>query len=247
VPKSGAGALRKAAHRRSFGIHEFEGVAERIADRDRPDLICIGTFPSILSPAILRLPLKGAINVHWSLLPRHRGPDPLFWTYVNDDRVAGVTLHWVDEGVDTGPIVLQREIALERGRRIASLYGELAAIGGQLFIEAIALIAAGNPPRAPQDERLATRERSRHAESWRIDFETWPAERVWHVLRGLGTGLVPGLSGTARSYKVERHERTPGTFDGARLFCRDGYVEIDPPRRLLWLRRAVTRLRRLTS
>ena len=250
VPVNGGEPLRAAAQDRRLPVHRFDPRRQEDLEQqlvERPELIGIGTFPSLLRPGVLQLATRGAINVHWSLLPKHRGPDPLFWTYLDDDRTTGVTLHWVDEGADTGPILLQRAIPLARGRSVVDLYGELARIGAELFTEGIGLIAEGVAPRIAQNEQLATRDPSRNARTWRIDFETWPAERVWHVLRGLGTGLLREAAGPARGYKIDAHGRVPGTLERGRLFCSDGYVEIDPPPRLAWLRRAVSRLQRLTS
>ncbi len=173
--------------------------------------------------------------MHISLLPRHRGPDPLFWTYLCDDRTAGVTVHWLSGRADAGPILLQRAIPLARGRQIIDLYHELAAIGAELVAQAVRLIAEGRAPRLPQDEAEATVEPSRAAGKWHVDFEHWPAERVWHVIRGLtvGRGSLLGhrRHGSARTYVIQKHDRRPGSIepivDGFRIFCFDGYVDVD--------------------
>src|ERR1051326_1425127 len=69
------------------------------------DLICVASFPRIIPPHILARAKRGGLNVHGALLPKHRGPDPLFRTYFDEDQEAGVTVHWMDEGVDSGDIV----------------------------------------------------------------------------------------------------------------------------------------------
>ena len=177
VPKSRAAAPLVAASRRhGFNTFFFGSKLERA------DLLCIATFPSVLPPEILQFGERGGINAHMSLLPRHRGPDPLFWTYMSDDRWTGVTVHWLDDKADGGPIILQREIRLERGRSVLEVYNDLADIGGDLLASAVRLISAGTAPRIAQDESLATREPSRNATSARVDAAAWPAERVWHVL-----------------------------------------------------------------
>jgi len=255
-----AAPLVDLARRHGLGINKFDPQKQHeLAKRldTRPDLICVATFPSILSRELLEVAMHGAINVHWSLLPRHRGPDPLFWTYLNDDRQTGVTLHWLDKRVDGGPILLQRQIPLARGRPVVDLYNELAAIGAELFVNAIHLIEAGEAPRIPQDERAATREPSRTAGSWSIDLANWPTERVWHVLRGLTVGSAallrdergaPVFHGPARAYVRETHGRPAGRIenraDGLRVFCSDGYVDVDraSPAKRSWLRTLLTRL-----
>jgi len=245
----------------NFDARQQQGLADALArDETHPDLICVATFPSILRQAILQIADRGGINIHWSLLPKHRGPDPLFWTYIHDDRTTGVTLHWLAERADTGPILLQREIPLARGRPVIDVYRELAAIGGELFASAISLIRAGRPPRVPQDEQRATQEPLRAAGTWQVDAANWPAERVWHVVRGLTTGSgsllkdargVPLTHGPARGYFTGKYDRPPGTIEragnGWRVFCADGYVDVESARggglRSL-LARAVRPLRR---
>jgi methionyl-tRNA formyltransferase len=254
VPKEGRGAapLVAAARRSGFEIHNFGSL--RI--KDRPDLICVATFPSIIGPDILELAARGGINAHWSLLPRHRGPDPLFWTYLNDDRWTGVTIHWLDEAADTGPILLQRDIPLKRGRSIVDVYNELASIAADLFSSAISLIGGGTAPRIAQDESRATREGSRNATAWRIDAASWPAERVWHVVRGLTVGKAALLRdangapidhGPARAFTVAKTDKPPGMIQrngsGWRVYCVDGYVDVDFAPRTTLLRRILRRLR----
>ena len=264
--RSPAAPLAELARRESlpvypFDAHQQQSLVDALArDKVRPDLICVATFPSILRQEVLQVGAGGGINIHWALLPKHRGPDPLFWTYLNDDSTTGSTLHWLNERADAGPILLQREIPLARGRPIIDVYRELAAIGGELFTSAISLIRSGRSPREPQDEQRATNEPSRAAGTWRVDAAHWPAERVWHVVRGLTVGsaslLEDGrgvrlLHGPARGYSIGKYDRPPGTIepagDGWRVFCADGYVDVEPPRlgRLgSLLARAVKPLRR---
>ncbi len=261
VPNAGsASALAGFARKQRLRTYIFnsrrqETLAEDVTrDGDRPELLCVASFPSILKPALLSLPTRGGINLHWSVLPKHRGPDPLFWTYLCDDRMTGVTVHWLDERVDAGDMLLQREIALTRGRPLIDLYGELAAMGSELLAEAITLIGQGRAPRLPQSEVLATQEPSRDTGTWRIDLERWPAERVWHVVRGL-TGNSASLLGSsivhgpARECVIQSHGRSTGTIEeitnGWRVFCFDGYVDIERPRRTGggWLRRVIGSLR----
>src|SRR5438128_3604782 len=134
VPEHRQSAAPLVASARRYGLKVLEFDSHLIDKIDAsPDLICIATFPAVLRRELLQLATGGGINVHSSLLPRHRGPDPLFWTYLNDDRQTGVTIHWLDERVDAGPILLQREISLARGRPVLEVYHELAGIAGELL------------------------------------------------------------------------------------------------------------------
>jgi folate-dependent phosphoribosylglycinamide formyltransferase PurN len=218
----------------------------------QPDLICVATFPHRLSPELLRLPSLGALGLHPSLLPRHRGPEPLFWTYFHDDAVAGVSLYHLDEGEDTGDVAAQEEIALARGRPFLDLYLELARRGADLLVHGLDAIAAGTAARRPQDASLATREGPPGTAASRVDLASWGCERAWHVLSALGGRLRllsdaagrPVPHGPARGFTLEVPARSPGTIErvagGWRAYCRDGTVELDPaaPRtRLGWAAR----------
>lgn len=207
-----------------------------------PDLICVASFPRLLPASLLRVPKLGAIGVHPSLLPRHRGPEPLFWTYFLDDREAGVTLHWLDAGEDTGDLIYQEAIPLARGRCVTEIYDEISGRGSALLLRAVADVEAGVAPRIPQDQSRATREPLPRPGSWRIDFSSWGAERVWHFLNGLGGRhgrlltdpqgrIVP--HGRALGFSHSRHGREPGTLErhgrGWRVACRDGFVDVAGP------------------
>jgi methionyl-tRNA formyltransferase len=161
-----------------------------------------------------------------------------------DDRETGVTVHWIDERVDSGDIVLQKRIALERGRPLVDLYYDLATLGAELLRDAVAMIERGTAPRIPQDEAAATDDPARGKKTWHVDLARWPSERVWHVVRGVTIGTESVLSdsdgrpiahGPARTYTVTSHARTAGTIEslgsGWRIYCVDGFVDVDPPAR----------------
>ncbi len=102
-----------------------------------PDVIVVAAYGQILKGTVLSLPPLGCINVHASLLPRHRGPDPIRWTFLKGDRETGVTIMLMDEGVDTGPILVQRSIALEEQDNYSSLVTKLGILGGVLLREVL--------------------------------------------------------------------------------------------------------------
>jgi methionyl-tRNA formyltransferase len=205
-----------------------------------PDLLCVAAFPYRLAASTLGVPRRGALNVHPSLLPRHRGPAPLFWTYFHDDSETGVTVHWMDEGLDTGDIVAQETVPIARGRAGVDLYEELSARGAALLVGTLGAVAAGTAPRLRQDEARATREPLPRRDTWRIDFATWSAERLWHFLAGIGGTSrlrrpdgTPVPHGRVLGYTREPHGRPPGTLEhhpaGWRVYCRDGVVDVAGP------------------
>ena len=122
----------------------------------QPDAICVACFTSRFPPALLRLPRLGCLNVHPSLLPDNRGPDPLFWTFRRGDTQTGVTIHLMDVGLDSGPVVLQAPIAVPDGIAEAALERSCADVGGELLVQALRGLDAGAIAPLPQDAAHAT-------------------------------------------------------------------------------------------
>jgi methionyl-tRNA formyltransferase len=202
------------------------------------DLFCVAAFPHILDAELLAMPRLGAVNAHPSLLPRHRGPDPLFWAYFQNDEETGVTIHWMNERADRGDIVAQIRMPIPRGTEVTALDPALAARGAEAMAKVLDLIATGNAPRAPQNESEATAEPPSAPDNFRVDLTSWPAERVWHFLRGIGCRrsdllrdeqgqvLIHGTvqrRGSAPSRPAGTIERAAG---GYRLHCIDGWLEV---------------------
>jgi len=144
-------------------IAKDAGIPLRIAavnvvdalDHWRPDAIAVACFPRRLPAKALSLPRLGALNVHPALLPRHRGPAPLFWTFHAGDRLAGVTVHLMTDRLDAGPIVAQTAVEVPFGTDGAEFEASLAVIGGNLLAEAIARRHAGDLEAVPQIEAEA--------------------------------------------------------------------------------------------
>lgn len=208
-----------------------------------PDLFCVASFPFRLRRCVLEASRLGTVGVHLSLLPRHRGPTPLFWTYVCDDAQAGVSVYWLDAEEDTGDVLEQEAIPLDRGRPIEGLYRELAARGSSLLGRALEAIGEERTSAWRQDEARATREPSPSRLPPRIAWADWKCERVWHVVRGVGDLHGPLLCrpdgralphGRATSFEEGPHAREPGSIErrgrGWRLFCADGVVDVEGAR-----------------
>ena len=122
-----------------------------------PDVIMVAAFMQILKPAVIAVPPLVCINAHPSLLPRYRGPAPLYWARKNRERAIGVTVHYIDECVDTGDIIVQESFAIEAGDNNRSLRAKSAATGARLLVETVRRLAAGETlPRRPQDHTQAT-------------------------------------------------------------------------------------------
>jgi len=130
-------------------------LANRYARPGTVEAIAVACFPRRLPAKALSLPRLGALNVHPALLPRHRGPAPLFWTFHAGDRLAGVTVHLMTDRLDAGPIVAQTAVEVPFGTDGAEFEASLAVIGGNLLAEAIARRHAGDLEAVPQIEAEA--------------------------------------------------------------------------------------------
>ncbi len=204
-----------------------------------PDLVCIATFPWILGANLLALSGRGVINMHPSLLPRHRGPNPYFWTYYHNDRTTGVTVHVVTERVDAGPILAQAGTELRRGEPIEEMYAKLSRLGGDLVRRVVANLDSLMNEARVQDDTLATCAPSVGTNVPMVDFTHWDVERVWHFMKGLfpryTEPLVDSRGSRIRYKAVMGFERTsvhdrPGiahaTGYGWQLCCHDGFVRL---------------------
>lgn len=149
----------------------------------KPDLIVVACFPFILPAAVLHLPRYGCLNLHPSLLPAYRGPIPLFWMARQGERRAGVTLHFMNEGADSGDIVAQTAFDWPEGISGTELEQHCAAEGGVLLLEAVRqLVETGQLPGRPQP-----REGSSYF-SWPTDKDLviptdWEARRAFNFAR----------------------------------------------------------------
>lgn len=113
-------------------------------------------YGRILPPAVLQAPRHGVLNVHASLLPRHRGAAPVQWALISGDTETGVTIMQTEEGLDTGPIRLQRRTPIAEDEDAAALSERLARLGAEALTEALDLLSEGTLPSTPQDDSLAT-------------------------------------------------------------------------------------------
>lgn len=148
----------------------------------QPDLICVSCFPHRLPPAILQMPRLGCLNVHPSLLPRFRGPAPLFWALRAGVPETGVTVHFMDENFDTGDVALQRPFPLPDGLTHSELETQLAQIGADLLVKAVPKAAAGTLPCQPQPPGFTSDPWPRDA-----DFALathWSAQHAFNFMRG---------------------------------------------------------------
>jgi methionyl-tRNA formyltransferase len=164
-------------------------TVEAIA-RYEPDAICVACFSRRIPADILRLPRLGCLNAHPSLLPDNRGPDPLFWAFRRGDAETGVTIHVMDDDLDTGPILLQERIAVADGMPEAALEHACAELSGRLLVEALDELEAGNARPTPQNPERASVYPWPEPDDYSITPDR-PARWAFNFARGVGGRAQP--------------------------------------------------------
>ena len=204
-----------------LGIPVFQPVKIRVDGVDdlrslQPDLCVTAAFGQILSQEILDIPKLGTINVHSSLLPKYRGSAPINWAIIQGETVTGVTTMLTDKGLDTGDILLKKEVEILPGETAEELTSRLAPIGAELLVETIRRLEAGTCPREKQNEadmsyfpmlkkemgemdwRMPAKQivcRVRGLTPWPGTWFTWEngeVMKVWRAEEAENPGLEPG-------------------------------------------------------
>lgn len=150
-----------------------------------PDVMVVVAFGQILPKAILDIPKYGCINVHASLLPKYRGAAPIQWAVIRGEKVSGVTTMQMDVGLDTGDMLLKKEVLLDEEETGGSLHDKLSTLGGDLLIETLEKIEAGDiHPEKQDDSQAGEYARMLDKNLGRIDF-SMPAVEIERLIRGL--------------------------------------------------------------
>jgi len=147
--------------------------------------LAILAFVSFIVPAqVFSVPRLGSICFHPSLLPKYRGASAINWALIKGETVTGLSLFWVDPGIDTGPVLLQKEVKVDPVDTTGSLYfNKIFPLGIEAIGEAVDLINKGNPPRIVQDESKASYDPPCGDEHAKIDWSK-PAQEVYNLIRG---------------------------------------------------------------
>lgn len=178
-----------------------------------PDAIVVTAYGKILPSEILRLPRLGCINVHASLLPKYRGAAPVQWALMNGESETGVTIMLMDEGMDTGDILLQQKVPILDNDNFGSLYDRLSRLGAELLIETLQRLQSNRLERLPQDHSRASYAPLltplNEVIAWNL-----PAENIRNQVRALDPqpGARTFLSG--KLLKIWRVSAKGGVFSG---------------------------------
>ena len=182
-----------------------------------PDLAVLAFVTDIVPGKVLEIPKLGSICYHPSILPKYRGASAINWAIINGESKTGLTIFWVDAGIDTGDILLQKEVDVGPEETTGTVYfNKLYPMGVEAVIEAVDLIAKGQAPRIPQDHSKATYDPPCDEKVAGLDWGK-PGRAVFNFIRG--TDPQPGATTTFRGEKVklynvkfqeESHRAQPG-------------------------------------
>ena len=182
-----ASPVKQAALEAGIPVFQPEKIRKTGVDALRelkPDLCITAAFGQILSKEILDIPQLGNINVHASLLPKHRGSAPVAHAILSGDKTAGVTTMMMDEGIDTGDMLLQEETGIGESETCGELTERLSLLGADLLRKTLDELESGKLRRIPQNHSEMTYDPMLTKEMSRIDF-SWKAEKVKGFINGL--------------------------------------------------------------
>ncbi|HEX9051660.1 MAG TPA: methionyl-tRNA formyltransferase [Anaeromyxobacter sp.] len=175
----------------------------------RPDVLCVAAYGRILGKDLLELAPLGAVNVHGSLLPAYRGAAPIQWAVANGEHETGVSIMQMDEGLDTGDVLLQRALPIGEADTAEAVAPRLAALGGEALVEALELLGRGEAVPVRQDGSRATLAPILEKEHGRIDWSR-PAAEIANRLRGFTPW--PGVWTTLDGRSVKILSAAPGVL-----------------------------------
>ncbi len=201
--------------------------------------LCVMAYVTLFVPEeALNVPTLGTIQYHPSLLPLHRGPSSINWPIIQGRKETGLSIFWPDNGLDTGPILMQKEVTIKDDDTLGSLYfNHLFPIGVEAILESVDLVRDGKAPKVVQDESKATYESWCRDEDVAIDWNR-PTQEVWNLIRG--SNPQPGAwtrhgDTTVKIFDCAKqpaaHGAAPGQVtavgaDGITVACADGQIQI---------------------
>jgi len=208
-PKGKGGeAMKVLAEKSSIALYQPEHMRNAAVHQAyldlKPDLVVLAFVTDILPERLLDIPSIGTICYHPSLLPRHRGSSGINWAVIQGDTRTGLTILWADRGIDTGAILLQKEVDIAPNDTTGSIYfSKLFPMGIDAIVEAVELIKNGKAPKIQQDESLATYEPPCTEKYAGIDWSK-PAADVFNLIRGCDP--QPGAYATLGGRKVKFYQ-----------------------------------------
>ena len=184
-----ASPVKQYAEDRGMKIYQpkkVKGNTEFIEElkRQNPDVICVVAYGKILPKEVLEIPKYGCINVHGSLLPKYRGAAPIQWSILNGDKTTGVTTIYMDEGMDSGDMILKKEVEIGENETTGELWDRLSKIGADLLVKTLKEIENGTAPREKQSNEF-TMAPMLSKDMAKINWQEQSAEQIKNLVRGL--------------------------------------------------------------
>ena len=200
--------ITEAATELEVPIFEFKRLRDQEAiDKFKslePDLCVMAFVTDIVPMEMIDCPSLGTIQYHPSLLPLHRGPSSINWPIIYGETETGLTIFWPDKGLDTGPVLMQKNAEIEADETLGSLYfNKLYPLGVEALIESVDLVRTGNAPKIVQDESKATYEGWCKAEDVDVDWSA-STSAVFNMIRGADP--QPGANTTFNGTRVSLYD-----------------------------------------
>lgn len=203
-----------------------EGFIQKL-EEIAPDIIVVVAFGQLLTESILKLPKYGCVNVHASLLPRLRGAAPIQWSVIDGDKESGVTIQFMEKGLDTGDVIAKTVLTLDEKETGGSLYDKLMYAGAKLLVETLPKIEQGAVVREKQDDSKSTYAKRLDKKLGKLDFSTQTAEEMERLIRGLNPWPSAYISLDGKTLKIWAadviKEELPGEVGTIVKVVKDGF------------------------
>ena len=194
-----------------------DGSSDEIVRQLAPDLVVVVAYGCLIPPQLLHIARFGCINLHVSLLPQYRGSAPIQWAVLNGDKQTGVTIMQLDEGLDTGDILMVKPVEIDPEETSGQLFDKVSTIGAQALTEAVEKIGAGELTPVRQEHSAATLAPALDKTMAQFDF-TESAAHIHNWVRGMNPWPVAYFERDGKKIKVlearlaeNREHKAPGT------------------------------------
>ena len=198
-----------------------------------PDVVVVAAYGQILPKAVLDVPKYGCVNIHGSLLPKYRGAAPIQQAVLNGDAVTGVTTMLMDVGLDTGDILMKKELKIGENETSAELFDRLSLLGGELILETLAALENGTVTPQKQDEAQATHTSKIDKSLCPVDFSKTALE-IHNQIRGLYSWPIATAQIAGKRVKIHKARKAKGSGKAGTVLsvkplviaCGEGAIEI---------------------
>ena len=233
--------ISESAHALNVPVFEFKRLRDKEAITQfktvQPELCIMAFVTDIVPMEMINYPILGTFQYHPSLLPLHRGPSSINWPIINGESTTGLTIFWPDDGLDTGPVLMQKTVEIATKETLGDLYfKKLFPLGVEAIIESVELVRSGKAPKIVQDESMATYEGWCKADDVQVKWEE-NTSTVFNMIRGADP--QPGANTTFNGTKLSLYDAAassdntaiPGTVVsigelGIQISTGDGAVNI---------------------